>query len=104
MKKLRMRFTTYCLTSLLLALTGGAIFTARTIQAYDGACSPLAGFPGVLQKAGLVATGDCKAKPGGAICNGGGVCTVSGNPGLCRNTAKPGGAPICTCVPKTVSK
>ena len=89
----------------LVLLSIGAVFTAQTIHAYTGVCSPLHGIPGLMQRAGFFAAGTCVAKPGGAICAAGSACTISAQQsGTCKNTGKPGGTPICTCVANPVSQ
>ena len=92
------------ISSTFLIVAGGATLTVYTSHAYAGTCSQLSGFPGLLQRMGFVTTGTCVTKVGGTVCSGGGACTVSGNPGTCKNTALPSQTPVCTCVPKTVSK
>ncbi len=86
-----------CVVSIAVASLG----TATVLQArhdYYGVCSKLDGFPGLLQRAGLLQGGTCAGLPGGTICNQGKNCTVNGNPGTCKNTGKPGGTPVCSCV------
>jgi hypothetical protein len=78
------------------SIAGGVALRAAQLQ-YYGVCSPLDGIPGLLQKAGFFQSGTCVARPGGPLCNSGGVCTVSGKAGTCSNTARPGGPPVCTC-------
>ena len=92
------------MSSIFLIVAGGATLTVYTAHAYAGTCSQLGGFPGLLQKMGFVTTGTCVTKVGGTVCGGGGACTISGNPGTCKNTAAINQIPVCTCVPKTVSK
>ena len=83
----------------LLAISLGAASVAWTETEYYGVCSELTGFPGLLQRNGLLQTGTCVTVPGGRLCNAGATCTVSGKTGTCKNSAKPGGTPICSCVP-----
>ena len=73
-----------------------AVVQARS--QYYGVCSELSGFPGLLQHAGLLQAGTCRSLPGGTLCNSGGSCTVNGKAGKCKNTALPGGTPVCGCV------
>lgn len=79
-----------------LIFGGGAVLQAR--EQYYGVCSQLNGFPGMLQKAGLLFAGTCVAAIGGPPCGAGNACTVNGNSGKCRNTGTIGGPPVCTCV------
>jgi hypothetical protein len=92
------------LTSLVFLIAFCATLTLVTAHAYAGTCSQLSGFPGLLQRMGFVTTGTCATPPGGTVCSGGSACTVSGSGGTCKNTAAPGKAPVCTCVPNTISK
>ena len=88
-------------TMVVLAVLATSLGTATILQArhdYYGVCSQLDGFPGLLQRMGFFQSGTCVGKPGGALCNAGGSCTVNGNPGTCANTGRPGGAAVCTCV------
>ena len=103
-KRLRRKLVVGLLSSIFLIVAGGATLTVYTAQAYAGTCSQLSGFPGLLQRMGFVTIGTCVAKVGGTVCSGGGACTISGNPGTCKNTAAINQTPVCTCVPKTVSK
>ena len=103
-KRLRRKLIVGLLSSIFLIVAGGATLTVYTAQAYAGTCSQLSGFPGLLQRIGFFTTGTCVTKPGGTVCGGGSGCTVSGNPGTCKNTAALGHTPVCTCVQNTVSK
>jgi hypothetical protein len=85
-----------------VVISASAYGSVRVIEArseYYGVCSKLGGFPGLLQAAGLLQTGSCRSLPGAPLCNTGSACTVNGGAGTCRNTAKPGGTPVCVCVP-----
>jgi len=94
-----MRKLMYTLAVLMIAVVS---LSAATVlyerHAYFGVCSQLDGFAGLLQRAGFFQAGTCQGKPGGALCDAGAACTVSGKPGTCKNTGKPGGAAVCTCV------
>ena len=103
-KRLGRRLIVGLLSSIFLIVGGGATLTVYTAKAYAGTCSQLSGFPGLLQRMGLFTTGTCVTKPGGAVCNGGGACTVGGNGGICMNTAALGRTPVCRCVQNTVGK
>jgi hypothetical protein len=92
------------LTSLVFLIAVGATLTLITAHAYAGTCSQLSGFPGLLQRMGFVTTGTCVTKVGGTACSGGSGCDASGSPGTCKNTAAVGKAPVCACVPNTVSQ
>jgi hypothetical protein len=82
------------------AATMAAGFTAVS---YAGTCSTLTGFPGLLQRAGLVAAGPCATKVGGVTCQSGATCTTANRkPGKCKNIA-PRGPANCACVETTVS-
>ena len=79
------------------AATGGyAVIEVRS--EYKGVCSKLSGFPGFLQQAGLLMAGTCTTVPGQKLCNAGAACTVGGLNGVCKNSAKPGGSAICSCL------
>jgi len=96
----RLKFTLrtcFAVAAISVAASGSwAVVQART--EYYGVCSNLSGFPGLLQRAGLLQSGTCKALPGGSLCNAGGTCTVNSKAGICKNTGLPGGSPVCTCV------
>ena len=88
-----------CLLS--LGAASGAAFTLRTIAMYSGACEPLGGFPGLLQAAGFVPTGNCKLKAGG-VCSTA-PCVVSGKKGHCVKVLVHRKA-VCVCEPNRISK
>src|ERR1039457_7389123 len=96
-KRLGRKLIVGLLSSIFLIVAGGATLTVHTAHACAGTCSQLSGFPGLLQRMGLFTTGTCVTKPGGAVCGGGGACTVGANPGACMNTAARGEAPVCRC-------
>lgn len=82
-----------------------AIATAFTAVTYARSCDKLTGFPGLLQRVGLVTPGPCATQVGGKLCNGGSACTpTGGGSGTCKNTAALGQPATCTCVPNSVSK
>jgi hypothetical protein len=62
-----------------ILISGGSVAVARTVQTYDGACSDLTGFPGLLQKAGFITRGTCIFKSGRC----GGPCFVDHRLGHC---------------------
>jgi len=103
-KRLGTKLIVGLLSSISLIVAGGATLTVYTAHAYAGTCSQLSGFPGLLQRMGVFATGTCVTKPGGAVCNGGSACTVGGSRGTCMNTAAVGQAPVCRCVQNTIGK
>jgi hypothetical protein len=76
----------------------GGLLVNQARSDYYGICSTLTGFPGLLQRAGMLASGTCKSLPGGTLCNAGGTCTVNNVAGKCKNTSLPGGTPVCSCV------
>lgn len=87
------------LTGTLSAVATGGLAVLQARSDYYGVCSSLSGFPGLLQEAGLLQSGNCsKPVPGGVLCNAGSSCTVSGQAGKCKNKAQPGGAALCACV------
>jgi hypothetical protein len=89
--------------SVVLIVSGGAMVTAFTAVSYAGVCEKLGGFPGLLQKVGLVAPGPCATKKKGSVCQSGTPCTTSSRrPGKCQNIA-PAGPANCACVAITVS-
>jgi hypothetical protein len=90
-------------SSLPLIMATGAVVTMFTAATYAGSCSQLAGFPGFLQRVGMVAAGPCETKPGGRACQSGTECTApSAKRGKCKNIGTPR-EPKCACVEKTVS-
>ena len=92
-------------SSLVLIIAGGAMVTVSTAVTYARSCSQLTGFPGLLQKVGMVSVGPCVTKIGGTVCSGGTFCTATGGKnGTCKNQAAPGQPNNCQCVADTVSK
>src|ERR1017187_989961 len=90
-------------SSLVLIVASGAMVTVFTAVTYAKSCSKLTGFPGLLQKVGIVSLGPCASRAGGAICQGGTACTApSTKPGKCKNINVTGPA-NCACVETTVS-
>ena len=86
-----------------LVVAADAMITAFTAVGYAGTCDRLSGFPGLLQKAGLVAPGPCATKNKGSVCQSGSACTTSSRkPGKCQNIAVSGPA-NCACVETTIS-
>ena len=65
--------------SVLGILIPGSVAVARTVQTYDGVCTDLDGFPGLLQKTGFIARGTCVFKEGRC----GGPCLVDHRLGHC---------------------
>jgi hypothetical protein len=90
-------------STMVLVFAAVVMFTAFTSVSYARSCAKLTGFPGFLQRIGFVTAGPCVSKIGGTICSGGTACTVNNAAGTCKNTAGPGQAAVCTCVPNTVS-
>lgn len=43
-----------------LGVASGAAYVLKTVQSVSGACETLAGFPGILQMAGFVPSGNCR--------------------------------------------
>jgi hypothetical protein len=62
-----------------ILISGGTVAVARTVQTYDGVCSDLTGFPGLLQRAGFIERGTCIFKEGKC----GGPCLVDHKRGHC---------------------
>lgn len=85
---------------LVAAVSVSATTIVKARHDYYGVCSPLAGFPGLLQKTGFLQGGTCvQTLPGQPVCAAGTACTVTGKAGTCQNTQTlPGEPPICTCV------
>ncbi len=91
-----------CILALALAgIASAAAYVAYTVQAYDGVCEKLEGFPGFLQGAGLLATGNCSSLPLRKCLSQ--PCTLGGKPGKCLPRVV-GGKKHCICVIKTISK
>jgi len=86
------------LTFVLGASSASVVVIHSEQQEYYGVCSKLSGFPGALQRAGLLQVGTCATKPLAPLCNSGASCTVSGKAGTCKNTAKPLAPAVCACV------
>ena len=103
--KLRNKGLAAAFSSLLVLIVASlAMVTTFTAVTYAGSCSRLAGFPGLLQKVGMLGLQPCASKAGGTICQGGTQCTApSTKPGICHNTATSGPAQ-CACVEITVSQ
>jgi len=81
----------------------GAMATVFIAVSYAGTCSRLTGFPGLLQRAGMVTSGPCTTKTGGTACLSATTCLTAGKkPGKCKNIAASGPA-NCVCVASTVS-
>lgn len=93
---------TFCVLS--LGLTKGAFAVMSTINTYSGVCGPLDGFPGLLQKAGFVPSGGCRAINGGTLdkCRHG-ICKVNGKLGHCVGRLIDR-KPYCECRPDRVSQ
>jgi hypothetical protein len=92
------------LSSLVLIVSAGALITVFTAVSYARTCEKLTGFPGLLQRVGLVAAGPCVTKLGGVACGGGNACTTAqSKPGTCKNIAAVGQAANCQCVANTVT-
>ena len=92
-------------SSLVFIVASGAIVTLFTAVTYARSCSKLTGFPGLLQRAGIVSVGPCVTKIGGTVCGGGLACTApDSKAGTCKNVAAAGQPASCQCVDNTVSK
>lgn len=95
-------------SSLVLVLASLAMATAFTAVTYAKSCARLSGFPGLLQRVGIVSDGPCTTQVGGKACSGGTACTATVNsnpvPGTCKNMAGLGQPANCQCVANTVSK
>jgi hypothetical protein len=50
---------TLILTAVFLSLAAAAVAAVETKHRYDGVCSRLEGVPGVLQRVGFLASGNC---------------------------------------------
>jgi hypothetical protein len=82
-----------------------AIITIFTAVTHARTCARLTGFPGFLQRVGLVSEGPCGSKPGAVVCRSGAACTTArATPGACRNIAAVGQPANCECVANTVSR
>src|SRR5580698_6700503 len=88
--------------ALLLVIVAIVMFTIFTAVTYAGTCSTLAGFPGLLQRAGMVADGPCVTRRGQG-CSGDACTTAARKRGKCTNIS-PRGAANCVCVENTISK
>ena len=88
----------------LVAAASGGIAVIETRSEYYGVCSKLSGFPGILQRTGLLQSGTCRTLPGGSLCSAGSACTVENKAGICKNTGRPGQSPTCSCVPTTLGE
>ena len=92
-------------SSLVFIVASGAMVTVFTAVTYARSCSRLTGFPGLLQRAGIVSAGPCVTKVGGTVCGGGLACTApDSKQGTCKNTAAAGQPASCVCVDNTISK
>ena len=86
-----------------LTLVAILMFTIFTAVSYAGTCSKLTGFPGLLQRAGMVADGPCVSTNRGQGCTNAACTTAGRKPGKCANIA-PRGPANCVCVENTISK
>ena len=105
MSKKRLILALY--SSLALIIVYVALLTTFTAVTYAGTCSKLTGFPGLLQRVGLVTSGSgvCVSKIGGTVCGGGTACITNGTnkPGKCKNIAAAGQPANCQCVETNLS-
>jgi hypothetical protein len=88
---------------LLLVIVAILMFTVFTAVSHAGTCSTLTGFPGLLQRAGLVAAGPCVSTDKDKGCTSAACTTTDRKPGKCTNIAWRGPA-NCVCVASTISK
>jgi hypothetical protein len=104
--KLRKKKLLFALSSsLVLTLAGVAMVTVFTAVTYARTCSKLTGFPGLLQKVGIVSAGPCVSKVGGTVCNKGAACTAAGGvAGTCKNIADASKPANCQCVATPVNQ
>ena len=97
--KLPRRWGVAVTSSLLSLVALAATLTVCTSLTYARSCTRLTGYPGFLQRAGLVAAGPCPSKPGGMICSRGLACiTVDLKAGTCMNVSPIGQPANCQCV------
>lgn len=99
--RLRVAFS----SSFVLIIGTLVLATAFTAVIHAKTCSKLTGFPGFLQRVGMLGVGPCVTKIGAPACGAGKVCTTSDSKtGTCKNTAVVGQPANCGCVANTVSK
>lgn len=92
-------------SSLVLIIATLVIVTVFTAVTHARTCAKLTGFPGFLQRVGVLGAGPCVSKIGGLVCNGGTLCTtVDSKSGTCKNIAAVGEPVSCSCVENTVSR
>jgi hypothetical protein len=89
--------------ALFVGASSGAVLVVRTVGEYSGACEKLDGFPGVLQAAGFLPHGDCRADPNGKRACPEHSCRADGKKGHCeaREVDK---RFFCTCIPNRISR
>ena len=71
------------LGALFLGFSSGAAFVWHNVAKGRGACEKLDGFPGLLQAAGFVPSGNCRLIDGKCPTTSSGACVVAGKPGHC---------------------
>jgi hypothetical protein len=97
MRRLKRGLFIFLSVAAISGAASGSLAVIETRIEYYGVCSTLTGFPGLLQRAGLLQGGTCKSSPGGNLCNAGAACTVNSVTGKCKNSALPGGTAVCVC-------
>ena len=98
------QFLSVLSSSLVLIIATLVLVTAFTAVTHARACAKLTGFPGLLQRAGMLGLTGCVTKIGAPVCNGGAICTTpDSKQGTCRNQAAVGQPVSCACSANTVS-
>jgi hypothetical protein len=99
--RLRVAFS----SSFVLIIGTLVLATAFTAVIHAKTCSKLTGFPGFLQRVGMLGVAPCATKIGGPACGAGKVCTTGDSKtGTCKNISPVGKGADCVCVANTVSK
>ena len=88
-------------------MASATVFVRTTAAAYCGACEPLFGVPGVLQRVGFIPGGNCKHYVTNKKCVPQ-QCEVSGRKGFCKTRIMRDGDEkdryVCFCSPYKVSR
>ena len=104
MNRKRLAVITVLTLATIVTASRGSAYVHQTIAMYSGACSPLSGFPGLLQTLNLVPAGDCPVLADGVSCaDNNHVCDLlkppsgPGGKGHCRQIKNDKRNTACMC-------